>query len=310
MDWARFGLTRRPFRPAVDVAAYYPAAAHEAAVSAVAQAFARRDPAALVDGPPGVGKSLVARRWLGKLPDAVPRLIIPNNHGTRPAELLQAILFDLNQPYQGLSEQELRLAVTNHLLTSESGHPTVLVIDEAQHLTPAALEELRLLGNIEVGGAAALFALLVGLPPLRDTLRHPVCAAFAQRVAVRAEVGPLTDDESAAYLRHQIRTAGGNPDRVFDGDAIGALVTACDGVPRVLNQAAGQSIELAAAAGADLVDVEAVLEALARLGRDAEPEEPARPARSHPTPEPAAVNRDEPRAGRTPKVKPARKRSA
>jgi type II secretory pathway predicted ATPase ExeA len=306
----------------VDTAAYYPAAAHEAALAAVAAAFARREAVTLIDGPPGIGKSLVARRWLECLPTAVPRVVLPNNHAARPADLLQAVLFDLNQPYQGLTEQELRLAVTDRLLAgADSGHPTVLVIDEAQHLTPASLEELRLLGNIEVGGAAALFTLLVAQPALRDMLRQPANEAIAQRIAARAEVGQLTNDESATFLRHQVKAAGGDPERVFDEDAITALVGACCGVPRVLNQAAGLAVELATAAGAELVDVEAALEALTRLGREAaedstalphpaRPAGPDRPARSTTAPAGHPVNPDEPRAGRTPKVKPARKRSA
>ena len=76
----------------------------------------------------------------------------------RPAELLQAILFDLAKPYQGLGEQELRLAVTGHLLdfAMAGSFPTVLLLDEAQHLSLAVLEELRLLGNLETRRGAAV----------------------------------------------------------------------------------------------------------------------------------------------------------
>ena len=264
MDWSPFGLSRRPFRPAVDPAAYFPAAAHEAALAGVAAAFARRDAAALVDGPAGVGKSLVARRWLDSLPADAPRVVVANPHAAGPAELLQAILFDLGRPYQGLSVQELRLAVTAELLTGVQ--PTAVVIDEAQNLTPAAVEELRLLGNVETPDGPAAFVLLVAQPGLRDGLGR----AFGQRVAARHRVEPFTPDESAAYLRHQAGAA-------FEDEAVALLAEACGGVARVLNQAAALAGELAAGGGADRVDAEAVLEALTRLGLDPPAEAPAVP---------------------------------
>lgn len=265
MDWSPFGLVRRPFRPG----AYVPLAGHEAAVATVAAAFDRGDGVALVDGPAGVGKTLAARRWLAGLPADIPRVVPPAVPNARPADLLQAILFDLERPYQGLTEQELRLAVTAELLRSPR---TVLVLDEAQHLGPAAVEELRLLGNVETPDGAALFVLLVALPGLREGLPP----AFAQRVAARVRIDPLTADESADYLRRHVELAGGRPGRVFDDEALAVLAEACGGIPRVLNQAATAAAELAVAAEADRIDAEAAVEAAARLGLTPA-EEPAPP---------------------------------
>jgi type II secretory pathway predicted ATPase ExeA len=267
VDWAHFGMERPPFRPAVDAASYFASPSHGSALAALAAAFARREPAVLIDGPSGVGKSLVARKWLDDLLPEVPRVLLPNARAERPADLLQAILFDLGKPYQGLTEQELRLTVTGHLLDAAAGgYPTVLVIDEAQHLSLAALEEVRLLGNLETRNGAAAFAVLVAQPTLRAALGRLAYALVADRVAVRAGVEPLSAEDSSAYLRHQVRAAGGDPARVFDPGAVDLLAGACGGVPRALNRAAGLAFELAAEAGAELVDVEAALEALGRLG--------------------------------------------
>ncbi len=331
MYWSHFGLERQPFRPAVDPDSYFPAPSHEEAIAALAAGFVRRDPIVLIDGGIGVGKSLVMRKWLEHLLPDVPRVIIPNAHAERPAALLQAILFDLGKPYQGLTEPELRLGVTGLLLdvAAESTYPTVLVLDEAQHLSQASLEELRLLGNHETRRGSIIFTVIVSQPILRDALRRPAYELIAQRVAVQATVQPLTAEESADYLRHQLRAAGGEPEKLFDDEVVTLLAGACGGIPRLLNRVAGLSLELAASAESEQVDVEAGLEALNRFGITHEEEDQAsshgegpnsavllpHPARAA---EPSRTGRaksadvtggDEDSAGKAPKDKASRKRS-
>lgn len=266
MDWSHLGLARRPFWPAVDTGSYFPAASHEAALAGVAAAFARREAAALVLGAPGLGKSLLTRLWLERLPESTPRVVLANLQANRAADLLQAILFDLNLPYLGLGEQELRLAVTEQLLVQAAqDSPLVLVVDEAQNLGPAALEELRLLGNIESHGGAALFTLLASQSPLNGN--H----GFSQRLGAECELESLTVEESAAYLGHQVKHAGGDLYELFDGEAVTLLTGSCRGVPRLLNRAATLAAELARQGESETIDVEAAMEAVGRLGLD-EPE--------------------------------------
>jgi hypothetical protein len=149
--------------------------------------------------------------------------------------------------------------------------------------------------------------LLVAQNALREALRAPAFGPFAQRVGASFALEPLSADESVAFVRHQAKAAGG--ESVFDDNALSLLAAACGGVPRVLNRAASLALDLASGAEAEAVDVEAVMEALARLGLD-EPAEPAQPALRkartlHPT-----GKADQPAAARTPKQKTTRKRSA
>jgi type II secretory pathway predicted ATPase ExeA len=267
MDFAHFGLTRRPFRPTPDTDSYFPAAAHEAALVALRTAFTAHAGLALLDGDPGTGKTLVALRFLEGLDAAVPRVFIPAPRFSRPADLYQAILFDLGAEYRGLTEQELRLAVTEKLLGGLiEGRPTVVVLDEAQHLSTELLEEVRLLGNLESRTAKAAFVVLVALPHLRERLAMPELAAFAQRVSARCRVGPLSREESIEYLGQQINFAGGRPDALLTGESRELLADRCRGIPRLLNQTASLAFALAATAGAEEVDAEATIEALAQLG--------------------------------------------
>jgi len=325
MEWAQFGMDRQPFRAAVDPESYFPSAVHEAALAAIADSFARREPIVLIDGPTGVGKTLIVRKWLDHLLPDVTRLVIPNPRADRPSELHQAILFDLALPYQGLSEQELRLAVTGYVLDAAGTgtYPTVLMLDEAQHLGDSVLEELRLLGNLETRRGTAIFVVLVAQRNLRGRLGQPVHEMLAQRLATRLSIHPLSLEESAEYLRHQVRAAGGNPDKIFAEETIPLLAGACHGVPRLLNRTASLALELAASSGADQADVEAVLEALERLGLAvAEPNESAEPvllphpasaagsAKSRRVKSSAASTLNEVGPIRGSKDKPSRKRTA
>ena len=294
MDLARFGLTRRPFRPTPDTGAYYPSPTHEAAIAALRESYAAHDGLALLDGEPGTGKTLVALRFLESLDGSVTRVLLPAPRFTRPADLFQAILFDLGVEYHGLAEQELRLTVTGRLLaTLAEGGPTVAVIDEAQHLTADVLEELRLLGNLETRASKAVFVLLVALPALRERLRQPDAAVVAQRLAVRARLDPLDVTESMNYLRHRLQVAGTGAESALTDEALSVLAAHGKGLPRLLNRAADLAMTLAVEAEAEGVDAEAALEAVARLGLAVE-DPPVLPHPAKPADEPP----DRPKAGR------------
>jgi type II secretory pathway predicted ATPase ExeA len=266
MDATRFGMSRRPFRPTPDTSTYCPTDTHEAASAAVTRAFAGGGGVAVLDGEPGTGKTLVGLRFLESLPADTRRVMAQVPPGVTPTGFFQAILFDLGKPYLGMSEQELRLAVYGELLTAlDDGRRVAILADEAHHLTPEVLEEVRLLGNLESREAKAAFVLLLGPPPHGST-------AFHQRVAVRCRLTPLSTEDSVRYVRHQIRECGGRPEWVIGDEALALLAERCGGVPRVLGRAAELAFETAAAGGGDAVDAEAVYEALALL--DLLPDDP------------------------------------
>src|SRR5205807_6643906 len=124
------------------------------------------------------------------------------------------IPYDLGLPYGDRGEQVLRLRLTEHLLKNcAAGKRTLLVLDEAQHLSADLLEELRLLTNLEAGSHKALQVVLIAQPAILDTLAQPALAALQQRVAVRCQVEPLGVEEACDYLQHHLRQAGAQPDR-------------------------------------------------------------------------------------------------
>jgi type II secretory pathway predicted ATPase ExeA len=264
-----FGLRQRPFRASPDSGCYYPATGHEQALQRLLRALDDGEGPVLLTGAPGTGKTLLCHCLLERLgPDVTSAFLTQGHFGGR-AGLLQAILYDLSQPHEGRGEQELRLSLTDHLLRNYAdGKRALVIVDEAQHLSPDLLEELRLLGNLEARQGKAVQVVLAAQPSLIVTLGRPDLASLSQRLAVRAAVEPMSVPEAADYLVHQIRVAGGRPDDVLAEEARELLARGTRGVPRLLNQAAHEALTLACSAEVRPVDAEAALEALALLGLD------------------------------------------
>jgi type II secretory pathway predicted ATPase ExeA len=262
-----FGLRQRPFPAVADSDYYYPATSHERALAQLQQAIEDDECFALLIGKPGTGKTKLCHGLLDRLGETVSNAFLTHSRFPNRASLLQALLYDFSLPHEGRSEQELRLALADFLLKNhQAGRRTLVVVDEAQHLGPDLLEELRLLGNLEGRTGRAFQAILAAQPAILDTLRLPELAALSQRMAVCARLEPLGMHEAADYLVHHLRAAGGKPERIISDEALEILARGTRGVPRLLNRAIHQALTLAFAAGAALVDAEAALESLGSLG--------------------------------------------
>jgi general secretion pathway protein A len=286
----RFGLKRRPFPPTPDSSFYYPATPHEQAVALFLRAVHDDEGLALLTGEPGTGKTLVGQVTLERLGDEAVSAFLSHGRFADRTALLQTILFDLGLPYEDAAEQVLRLRLTDHALkTAAAGKRFVVVIDEAHHLSAELLEELRLLGNLEAG-RKAFQVICLAQSSLLTTLKQPALATWNQRLAVRLVLPALTAEDAHDYLLHQLRLAGARPEAIFEEAALQTLVEATHGVPRLLNQAAYQALQIADAGELERVDVECVLEALAALGLEAsesescESETPVEPVLGLPQP--------------------------
>lgn len=265
------GLTGRPFPAGLSTACYYPATGHEEALARLLRAVEENEGLLLLTGAAGTGKTLLCHCLVERLGPQAASAFLTNSHCADRRALLQAILFDLALPYEGKTEQELRLTLTHYLLSRYGGgRPTLVIVDEAQNLTADLLEELRLLGNLEGEHGRALQVVLVGQPALGEMLERPEMAGLRQRLAVRVHLEPLGLHEAADYLLHHLRVAGGRPQELIADEALEILARGTGGIPRLLNQAARQAFELAGAGSTAVVDAEAALEALTVLGLETE----------------------------------------
>jgi len=187
-------------------------------------------------GEVGTGKTTLSRLLLEQLPEHVrPALIL--NPRLSPVELVEAIAEELGVDVSAVrgSPKGVIDALNRALLEAHAaGKGVVAIIDEAQNLSDEALEQVRLLTNLETARQKLMQIVLLGQPELRDKLAQPHLRQLAQRITARYHLSPLDPDETEAYLRHRFAVAGGKR-FPFAPDAVRALHRHSGGVPRLIN---------------------------------------------------------------------------
>jgi len=238
MYLAHYGLTEPPFAITPDPRFVFLSERHRDALAHLLYGIGQGGSGGFVQltGEVGTGKTTLCRLMLEQLPDNVRVALVLNPKQT-PLELLESICDELHivLPGKRRSLKMLVDALNVHLLDAYAqGLRVVLVIDEAQELSREALEQVRLLTNLETPTQKLLQVVLLGQPELRDALARPALRQLAQRITARFHLTPLAAPESEAYLRHRLGIAGAKAD-VFDASAVKRLHVLSDGVPRLLN---------------------------------------------------------------------------
>jgi general secretion pathway protein A len=261
-----FDLKRRPFGATPDPTTYFPAPGHEEALALMRSCVEERDGLGVLIGPPGSGKTLLCRLLAQSLDRSHHAVFLCNTHMASVESMIQAILYDLALPIEGLREQELRLRLIDFIMEKfNGGGRTLLLIDEAQNLSEDQLEELRLLTNLEGRSDKAVQAMLFGLGSLAVSLQAPAMEAFRQRVAVVARLRPLDEDEVVEYVRRQIAGAGGSCEDIFTAHALSEVCEHSRGIPRRVNQLCHRAMLLAFAHESGTVDAQYVHAAAEQL---------------------------------------------
>lgn len=194
-------------------------------------------------GEVGTGKTTLCRLLLEQLPDNV-RVALVLNPRLTPLELLQAIAEELKIDIEGRRDSLKALvdALNAYLLDAYAqGLRVVLIVDEAQNLSTEALEQIRLLTNLETPTQKLLQIILLGQPELREMIARPELRQLAQRITARYHLIPLDADETEAYLRHRLAVAG-CPRFPFTRLAVRRLHQHSAGVPRLVNTIADRAL--------------------------------------------------------------------
>ncbi|TXH04159.1 MAG: AAA family ATPase [Nevskiaceae bacterium] len=231
-----FQLREMPFTISPDPAYLYMSTRHQEALGHLLYGTGQYGGFVQLTGEVGTGKTTVVRTLLEqKLADVDVAMIHNPRQGEQ--EFVQTVCDELGVKYpkRGLTLKMLVDALNEHLLKAHaSGRRTVLIIDEAQNLQPAVLEQVRLLTNLETHKEKLLRIMLVGQPELNDLLARPDLRQLAQRVTARYHLTPLSAAETAEYVRHRLRVAGGSTG-LFDDGALREIHRQSGGVPRLIN---------------------------------------------------------------------------
>ncbi|MBV7300375.1 AAA family ATPase [Enterovibrio paralichthyis] len=240
-----FRLSESPFAIVPNPKFYFLSERHREALSHVLNGIEDGGGLALLTGEVGTGKTTTMKALLDRLPEKTQVATILNP-SVSTLELMQTLCDELGVTYKDEdSFKRLYDLIADKLFNNESkGIQTVLLVDEAQHLMPDVLEQLRLLTNIETSYRKLLKVILIGQPELQEMLRQPNLRQLAQRITARYHLMPLSADEVHQYITHRISCAGGL-DPLFDGAAIKLIAKETGGVPRLVNLVCDKSLKMA-----------------------------------------------------------------
>ncbi|WP_163936859.1 ExeA family protein [Paraferrimonas sp. SM1919] len=232
-----FGLTDNPFSIAPNPNYLYLSERHQDALAHLSYGLGERGGFVLLTGEVGTGKTTMSRYLLKRLPENTDVALI-TNPSLSARELLQSICDELKVDYQPeASIKQLTDAISAFMLeNNDKGRHTVVIIDEAQHLSAELLEQLRLLTNLETDTRKLLQVILIGQPELQHLLARQELRQLAQRITARYHLLPLNVDELKKYVEHRLTIAGSDiAQEVFSEGAIKVLHQACGGIPRLAN---------------------------------------------------------------------------
>src|SRR6187402_3196296 len=260
-----FQLRVRPFALSPDPEYLYPSKVHQEALSYLRYGIEGHAGFVVITGEIGSGKTTMLQALLGRLDrgTAVARIV---NTMLEPRELLEAILLDFNLDPTGLSKPALLHRLADFLVQQrQAGRLTLLVIDEAQNLSLAALEEIRMLSNLETEKSKLIQIIMVGQPELREKLRLPQLEQLRQRITVSYHLQPLDADETAHYINHRLKRAAVGAPLEFPRDVTELIHRRSRGVPRIINVIADATLLFAYGLDRRGIDLPSAEEALAEL---------------------------------------------
>jgi len=269
-----YGLDNKPFAPPPDLRFLYHSAAHDAVLQDLISSINKRDAVALLTGPAGIGKTILCRALVDQLDRRTLVSFVADPAGS-PEQLLKTLLVDFGVISQAeasaghlvsASRDDLAGALRDFLGSLTALQATaLLIVDDADRLPPAVFQELRNLSDTAASGRL-LSMVLVGDGSLERQLRTGDLRALDERVALRAALGPLEQDEISGYVAHRLAVAGRGERIDFSEPALQHLFALSGGVPGIVNRICDRALTLGYQASASRIDGDFVDEAAQQLG--------------------------------------------
>jgi general secretion pathway protein A len=260
-----FRLKHNPFEITPDPAFLFPTAKHNEALATLYYGVRKHKGFVVLTGEVGTGKTLMVRCLLQLLKKSDVGYAYVFNSVLSPMEFLQYIGSELGLSTSGKNKSELLHALGGHLVERHRNRlTTVLVVDEAHHLSAEVLEEIRLLTNLESNQSKLLQIVLVGQPELDEKLDSYELRQLKQRIALRADLQALTLVETRNYIARRLQLAGAPVDaEIFPPATLGAVHRYSRGIPRLINTICENGLITAYARRESWISIETI-EAAAR----------------------------------------------
>ena len=231
-----YRLSGKPFQLSPDPDFYYESRVHKRAYAYLEYGLYQGEGFIVITGEVGAGKTTVVRNLMAHLDPS--KVVAAHLVSTMldADDLVRSVCAAFGLPTHGADKGSL-LADLERFLKSiaDTGKRALLIVDEAQNLSPRAIEELRMLSNFQVGDHALLQSFLVGQPELRRIMQHHTMQQLRQRVIASYHLGPLDREETQRYIEHRLRHVGWQGDPQVQDDAYDAVYAFTSGIPRRVN---------------------------------------------------------------------------
>lgn len=265
MYFKYFKIKEEPFSATPDPSFLYKSPRHQEALERLNAAVTMRRGVTALVGEPGLGKSTLIRTMLRDLKNTVRSAWLFNTT-LNSTELIKYICRDFGFEPHGQDKGKVLMELYTFLIDQyKKGYNCVLIIDEAQNLSPEVLEEIRMLSNLETVNDKLLQIVLSGQPELDRHLSAPELVQLKQRISLKSTLVRLCREETEHYVRHRLSRAGAPALDIFTKAALQAVYRFSDGIPRMVNHVCENAMMLAAKRHFTKIDAE-LIEETAQLG--------------------------------------------
>lgn len=232
---AHYGLVKRPFEMTPDPSFLYLGETHQEGLATLVYGVKARKGFVMLTGEVGTGKTTLLHALLAQL-DAETASAFIFNPRLEPLDFFRMVFDEYGIEAECRTKADYLLALNRYLIDRlERDAPALLIVDEAQNLTPEMLEEVRLLSNLETSTSKLIQIMLVGQPELKEVLQRPELRQLRQRIVLRHHLRPFSAEETTDYVQERLRLAGYTGKGIFTKGALREVYAVTGGLPRLVN---------------------------------------------------------------------------